>query len=371
MIRVTSRISPEIVAAVLSVAVVLAVVGVRPPTPTAPGPGGSATPVPAVRPTASEGLSPVVRSALETVVVINQRLAATGQNLELELVPANPGASEITVLLPRITAQITAVGQPVVVLVADPTTAGLGTDLVAAYGTLADLVRTALRESVQNGPAYVRAGRASAILIRKLEPLTARAQALLDGRLESSSPVPTGSATPGPTGSAPGTFQPSPSPTHRSAGPSPAEGGLIVNAGFETGLSPWVLQVAPPAAATLDQDRADPGAGSAAARVLIGTGTDVRSGISLVQTGVGLHAGQTYSVRLLVRAAEARDVRIRLAATNGDAYVARVFPVGTTWTTISFTFDVLVDDPAAELGIDLGRSPATTWIDAVAVISAG
>jgi hypothetical protein len=58
-------------------------------------------------------------------------------------------------------------------------------------------------------------------------------------------------------------------------------------------------------------------------------------------------------------------VRIRVAATNGDAYVARILPVATSWTTISFTFDVLVDDPGAVLGIDLGRSTATTWIDAV------
>jgi hypothetical protein len=369
MMRVTSRISPEIAAALLSAAVILAVVGVRPPNGAPPEP--LATTAPSLRPTASEQLSPLVRSALETVVVINLRLAASGVDLEQELARANPQAPRIAVLLPRIAAQVAAVGQPVEVLVADPSTAGLGSDLAKAYGSLGDLVRQALRESVQNRAAYLQAGEAGAILIRKLEPLTARAKALLAGRLESAKPVPTASASPAPTRSAPASSRPSPTPTTHSATPSSAEGGLVVNGGFEAGLSPWVLQVQSPAAATLDQDRTGPGAGAVAARVEIVTGADARSGISLVQSGVPLRAGQTYAVRLLVRAAEARDVRIRLAGTNGDAYIARIFPVGTTWTTISFTFDALVDDPAAEIGIDLGRSVATTWIDAVALTSGG
>jgi hypothetical protein len=370
MTRVTSRISPEIAAALLSAAVILAVVGVRPPNgTTTPGPLGT-TPPPSLRPTASELLSPLVRSALETVVVINQRLAATGADLEQELARANPDAAQIKVVLPQIAAQVAAVGQPVEVLVADPSTADLGADLAKAYGTLADLVRQALRESIQNRAAYLQAGEAGATLIKRLEPLTARAKALLAGRLESPTPLPTASATPAPTRSAPPSPAPSPSPT-RPPTPSSAAGGLVINGGFETGLSPWVLQVVAPAAATLDQDRTSPGAGTAAARVQIAAGADARSGISLVQAGVPLRAGQTYTVRLLVRAAEARDVRIRLAGTNGDAYVARIFPVGTTWTTIAFTFDALVDDPAAEIGIDLGRSVATTWIDAVTLTSGG
>ena len=369
MTRVISRISPEVVAALLSAAVILAVVGVRPPGGTPPEPPGSTAP--SLRPTASELLSPLVRSALETVVVVNQRLAATGVDLELELAREDPQASPIKVLLPRIAAQVAAVGQPVAVLIADPSTGGLGSDLAKAYAGLGDLVQQALRESVQNRAAYLEAGEAAAILVRKLESLTARAKALLAGRLESAKPAPTASTSSLPAGSTPPSSIPSPTPTRQSATPSSAEGGLVVNGGFEAGLSPWVLQVVSPAAATLDQDRAGPGAGAVAARVQIAAGADARSGISLVQTGVPLRAGQSYAVRLLVRAAEARDVRIRLAGTNGDAYVARIFPVGTTWTTLTFTFDALVDDPAAEIGVDLGRSVATTWIDAVALTSGG
>lgn len=365
MNRLVSRISPEIVAGALSLVVLVALVGVRAPSGTAAEPAASASPAPSVRPGASDPLGPLVRSALETVVVVNQRLAASGQDLDQELERATPRAPEIAVVLPRITAQVTGVAQPVAVLVAEPTTATLGSQLATIYGSLADLVRLAQRESVQNAPAYVKAGKSAAALIRELEPLTARARAILAGPPASPSPSGSAAASPAVTPSAPGSLGPGPSSAGSSPAPSATDGGLLVNAGFEDGIDPWVLEVVPPATATVAVDSSGAGAGTAAARVDITTGTDARSGVSLVQSGVGLRAGQTYTIRLLVRAAEARDVRIRVAATNGDAYVARILPVATSWTTISFTFDVLVDDPGAVLGIDLGRSTATTWIDAV------
>jgi hypothetical protein len=371
MTRLAARVSPEIVAAVLSVAVIALLVGVRVPGGRVPQPGPSATPRPSVAPSPSDRLSAAVRAALETVVLINGRLVDAGHDLEGEHARANPRAPEIAVVLPRIVTQTTAIGQQVTVLVADPLTASLGADLVTAYGTLADLIRTALRESVQNQAAYTQAAKTSVELIAKLKPLTVRAQAILRGALETATPPASPSVGPTPSGSGEGSPEPSPASAPPSAVPSAAEGGLIVNAGFEAGPAPWVLRVVSGAAAQLTIDKVGPGAGVAAARVDISTGTDARSGISLVQTAVPIRAGQTYLVRLMVRAAEGRDVGVRLSATNGDAYVARVLPVTTTWTTVSFTFDALADDPAAELGIDLGRSAATVWIDGVALSPVG
>lgn len=371
MTRLASRISPEIVAGLLSLIVLVAVIGVRSPAASTGTPGASGSPTASPQPTPSDALPPVVRSALETVIVVNGRLAASGQDLEGELGRPTPGAPEIAVLLPPITAQITGVAQAVTVLVADPATATLGSKLDTAYGTIVDLIRAAQRASVQNVAAYVKAGKDVAAQIRELAPLTARARAILAGTLESPSPAPTSSASSAPTGSPSGSGGPAPSRAGGSPTASPIEGGLIVDPGFEDGLGPWSLELVPPGAATLALDPADPGSGKSAARIDIATGTDARSGISLVQSGIGLRAGQTYTVRLLARAAQPRDLRIRLSATNGDAYVARIFPVGTTWGSISFTFDVLVDDSNAVLGIDLGRSTETTWLDAVALTPGG
>jgi hypothetical protein len=104
-----ARISPEIVAGLLSVIVIAALVAVRAPIGTAAGPDASASPSVAVRPTASDALPALVRSALETVVVVNTRLAASGQDLEQELARTDPRAPQIAVILPRITAQVTGV----------------------------------------------------------------------------------------------------------------------------------------------------------------------------------------------------------------------------------------------------------------------
>lgn len=369
MTRLAARLSPEIVAGLLSALVLIGLFGVRPPS-SSPGPAGpSATPRPSVEPSPSDGLPAVVRSALETVVVVNQRLAASGQELEAELALASPRAPEIAVVFPPMSAQITGVGQAVSVLVADPITATLGSRLDAIYGTITDLIRAAQRASVQNSDAYVKAAKAVDAQVADLAPLTARARAILAGKIES--PAPSPGASTEPPASGPPSSKPSASPSGPSPAPSAIEGGLIVNPGFEDGLSPWALEVVPPAVGSLAADPTDPGAGAASVRIDISTGTDSRSGISLVQSGIGLRAGQTYTVRLLARATEPRDLRVRLAATNGDAYVARILPVGPSWTSLSFSFDVLVDDSNAVLGIDLGRSTATTWIDAVGLSPGG
>jgi hypothetical protein len=370
--RLRAAVSPELVAALLSVLVVATVIGIRAPTGSAAQPDASASPSASARPTASDPLSALVRSALETVVVVNGRLAATSQDLAVAVGRAEPRGSEIAVILPRISAQVTGVTQPVSVLVADPLTASLGSALTAIYQPLTDAIRAAQRESVQNTAAYVKGGKSAVDLIQKLAPLTATARALLAGHLGSASPAPSAAVTPAPSRSA-SASSPSPPPSSppRSPSPTPPQGGLIVNPGFEDGVAPWALEVVAPAAATIAVDATDPGAGAASARVVISSDTGARSAISLTQSGIALRAGQTYTIRLVVRAATARDLRIRLAATNGDTYVARILPVTTAWATITFTYDSLVDDPAAVFGIDLGRSSATTWIDAVSLSAGG
>ena len=376
MNRLRDRTSPELVAAVLAVIVVLAFVGIRPPSGSAAPANPSTSPSASVRPTGSDPLSAVVRSALETVVVVNGRLAASAQELDVAVARTEPRGSEISVILPRISAQVTGVAQPVSVLLADPLTASLSSSLTAIYGPLTEAIRSAQRESVQNTAAYLKAGKTATALIGQLGPLTARARAILAGGFASAKPAPSATATPtvtatpavtaSPTGSLP-----PPSPTRGSPTPSPVQGGLILDPGFEDGLDPWALDLVPPAAGTLVLDRSDPGAETTSARIDITTDTGARSGISLTQSGIALRAGQTYTIRLLVRASASRDLRVRLAATNGDAYVARILPVTTAWASVSFPFNILVNDSSAVLSIDLGQSTATTWIDAVALTEGG
>jgi hypothetical protein len=144
-------------------------------------------------------------------------------------------------------------------------------------------------------------------------------------------------------------------------------GGLLANGDFEAGPSPWVLRTTPPAAASLAIDPSNPNTGTAAARVDITSGTEARSGISLVQTGLPVQAGFTYRIQLSLRASVARDVRIQLASATGEIYAARVFAATTAWAPVAFDVTVLVDDPAAVFGVDLGRSTASVWLDTMVI----
>jgi hypothetical protein len=106
---------------------------------------------------------------------------------------------------------------------------------------------------------------------------------------------------------------------------------------------------------------------SAAARVDISIGSPARSGISLISSPVALAQGATYVVELSLKSSEVREVRVRLIDGTGQNAAARVFPVGTAWSVITFEVTQLAADPAVRLGLDLGRSNATVWFDNVVI----
>jgi hypothetical protein len=82
-----------------------------------------------------------------------------------------------------------------------------------------------------------------------------------------------------------------------------------------------------------------------------------------------LDAGARYQVSISVRAASAREIRLRIASPDGASYLTRTVPVTTAWTIATFTFISPVTDPEASIEIDLGRSAVTTWIDSVSFMS--
>ena len=146
----------------------------------------------------------------------------------------------------------------------------------------------------------------------------------------------------------------------------------LVNGGFEEGVGqPWGLFLGQGAAATLSADPAKPGAGTTSARVDITAGSPAYSGISLRQAGLELEAGRLYTLSVAVRAASAREIRIRVASTTGASYLNRIAQVGTAWSTVSITFTAGVGDPNAVLELDLGRADAATVFDAVSLRSIG
>ncbi|MGP1675254.1 MAG: carbohydrate binding domain-containing protein, partial [Candidatus Limnocylindrales bacterium] len=121
----------------------------------------------------------------------------------------------------------------------------------------------------------------------------------------------------------------------------------------------------PEAAATLAADATAPAAGKTAARIDISLGSPAYAGISLTQPGLRMDAGAQYTVKIAVRAAAPRDIRVRIAGADGASYLTRLATATTTWTTQVFTFIAPVSDEAAVLQVDFGRSAATVWLDTI------
>ncbi|HKG18810.1 MAG TPA: carbohydrate binding domain-containing protein [Candidatus Limnocylindrales bacterium] len=363
--------SPESIASILVGLVAVAVMASQ----VVAGPGAIQRPPIAPDATASTlpvtTIPPIIRSSLATILVVNERLATRADELAQTAAVNRPVAEDIAAGLRGINTEMAVANEAADRLLTTDETAALGVDLVAFYDAVAARNAETLGTSIRNARAYVDGAKQVVEILGGLAALNERVQAALDDPVVAASASPTASPTPSPspTATPPPTAAP---PTVPPAGsPGAADGGLIANGGFESGLDGWQLIVVSPARATLT---GEPGAGvrqSAAARVDIAAGSDARTGIALTSTGMGLRQGAAYTVSLAVRSAEAREIRVRLAGGGDLTYVARVFTVGTSWTVLTFDVSQLVTDPAARLSIDLGRSAATVWFDDVSVREQG
>jgi hypothetical protein len=169
------------------------------------------------------------------------------------------------------------------------------------------------------------------------------------------------------------TARPTATPTPRASTASPSSPtavGHVKNPGFElAGPAPWALVVDVPAAATLTVDAtASPFEGLQSARIDISVPSDARTGISLRQAGIGISQSHRYVCRVALRAGADREVRVRVASASGETYGTRVVTIGPAWQLVEFEFGSFVEDPSAVFEVDLGRSAATTWVDAVQIM---
>ncbi len=371
---VRSYASPEGIASILVALVAIVflasqvVAGAGQPSTPRPSPSPSAGP------SASPTMDPVVRNALATALIVNQSLARRAEALDAAAAVAAPSAPDIAAILRSVNADITEGTEAADRMLLLDETADLGADLGAFYDTLLARTNETLGTTIRNVQAHVDGAVAVSALIGTLAPYNDRIVDALARRPGAGGTIPP--ATPSSSASPSGTAAPTPAPTPPpSPSPSPpgspsptgVPGNVVANGGFEDGLAGWRLQVAAGAQATAVQE---PGAGpdgSAAARVDIDVGSQARAGISLTASGLALSQGASYVIEVSVRAAEVREVRVRLTDGAGLTTSARVFPVGTSWTVISFEVSQLVSDPAVELGLDVGRSGATVWFDNVVV----
>jgi hypothetical protein len=384
-------VSPERMALVAAVIVVLGSLGVA----STLGASGGGTP----HPSSAQGSAPPTggvaaatahpfASTANLALQIHERLAEDRHVLELELAASDFDISAVVGTVRRLNATARLGSDVAEALQRIAGSRAVGTALVDFYGAVTKAADNVLGKSVSDLPEYRTAAKR---LLAALEPtaeLQQRLEALIDSvratpSVETAVATPSASipatTTPTPT-SAPATpAAPTATPTARpTTAPTPSGTvaptdppliGQLQNPGFEAAdPRPWALTLESPAFATMTVDStAVPFEGGRSARIDIAVPSDARTGITLRQAGIEIAQSHRYTCSVAVRAAADREVRIRVASSSGETYGTRLVTVGPTWMVVEFEFGSFLGDPAAVIDIDLGRSAATTWIDAAQI----
>jgi len=382
--RLSAIVSPEAIASILVAVIAVAFMANQVFAGPATTPGSEASPEPSssASESAQPTFPPLIRSSLSTLLVVNQRLAEHADTLAKTIAVRAPAADDIAAILRSINTETEIGNQAANWLLTMPDTVALGQALGAFYDTVTARNADTLGTSLGNVSAYIQGAKQVIKILVGLGPLNERIQAALEGAARTPSPS-IGPASPSPSAAPsetpPPTVRPSTSPAvglsaSPSIGPSapagsggPFDEGLVQNGGFEDSLTGWQLLVTQPASATATIDPSAGIGGTAAARIDIATASDSRTGVSFVNGPFGLGQGAHYTISVAVRAAETREIRIRVTGTGDVTYAPRVFTIGPTWTVVSFDLSQIVDDPGGGLALDLGRSAATVWFDNVSL----
>jgi hypothetical protein len=380
--RQSSIASPESMASILAGIVAVVLISTQVIASPAGSPSGSASPGPMSSAAPTATFPPLIRSSLAAILIVNDRLATRADELSQAIAVADPVAEDIAAILRGINTEMAVGNEAANRLLALRETAELGDALLAFYASVAAANAVTLGTSIRNLGAYVDGARRVIEILEGVGALNVRVQAVLDQAVSSPQPSPspvrpTPSPTPTPTPpppppptpppTAPPTAPPTvPPPATPPAGsPAPSDGGLIRNGNFEDELTSWRLLVTAPASASATLEPNGGIGGTAAARIDIAAGSEARTGISFVNGGIAVRQGASYTVSAAVRAAETREIRIRVIGAGDLTYAARIFTVTQNWTVVTFNLSQLSTDPAAELTLDLGRSGATVWFDDV------
>ena len=385
------RFGPEHVAAILSAVIVLGGLGVasaigasgsgsKPPSESQ----ASATPVPTPHPFLSRA-----NLALDMLT----RLAEHRDALESELARSGFDAAGVVTAVRRVNATVSANTSMAAALVQVSGSRDVGQALLEFYASVAKAADATLGISVSDEAGYRAAAER---LLATLEPIQAL-QEQLETLIASTRATPGPTTSQQPSASAPAatadptpldpTPPPTPEPTASPPPPTPAPSatprptasgsslpltGQVANPGFEEGVAnPWTLVLEAPWTATLSIDATAPAyEGTRSARIDLPAASMARSAISLRQGGIEVAQGRRYVCRLALRAASARDVRVRVASIAGATYGTRLVNVGPAWTLVEFEFGAFVEDPSAVIEIDFGRSAVTGWVDAVQIMDA-
>jgi hypothetical protein len=362
-----ARLSPELIAVVMLVIGVGALV-IPPFVPRfSIGAGPQSIPSPAAGLLTPQPESRFDTASIGLVIELNRLIGQSEAPLEAALAKRPLDSTEIRSELSRIVVNVRLGLDAAARLQSRAESRTVGKHVTSYYENLREIADGSFKAALANDLAHRRAAQRMIAALARRSAIDAELKALLALAKASPSPPPASQA-PTPTV---GTASASPPPSSGIPG-SGIPGDLIVNGGFEVGVAPWQLALHDPAAlARSSPDRAQLRVGRSSLRIEITSGSDSRAGIALEQHGLQIAGDSRYVVRLFARAEAGREIRVAVRNSAGTTYGGRVFAVTPTWTALELRFTALTSDPAGTLEVDLGRSTATVWLDAISVTPAG
>ena len=374
---IRGRLSPELVAlglvAILTAAIVLPSFM---PRLSFAGTTAQATPSPTPTPAPSRPEPRFDTASIKLLLEINRLIGQSEAPLRAALARNVPDTADIRSELSGIVLNVRVGLDATTQLRSRSDTRAIGKRVAAYYQNLRAIADRSFAAALANVPVHRRAAQDMVAALARRRDLDDELADLLARSEESPSPPPTESPdVSGPPGTAAPTIAPSvpatATPPAAASGPSAVPGDVIVNGGFEKGSSPWEVVLRDTAAlATGNVDPVQRRFGSASLRVDITTSSESRTGIAVVQPGLEIHSGR-YVVRLYARADAARQIRVAVGNSAGWTYAERLFDIGPGWSGLAFEFSAIAGDDYATLEVDVGRSSATVWLDAIVAAPAG
>jgi hypothetical protein len=145
---------------------------------------------------------------------------------------------------------------------------------------------------------------------------------------------------------------------------------MVQNGSFESGVSPWKVQVNSPAAASSTQDSTTAESGTYSEKVVVTTvGKDWY--VQLKQWGMAITAGHTYTVSFWAKASSSRtdDFVIQQQGSPYTIYTERPMSLTTSWQHITATVTPTASNNNVFIGFNVGQTVGTVWVDNVSVTS--
>jgi hypothetical protein len=147
----------------------------------------------------------------------------------------------------------------------------------------------------------------------------------------------------------------------------------IINGGYESGTSNWILELHAPANGIFSSDISNPYQGTYAAKVSITSSTGIDWNIQFKQSTLAVKKDFLYRITFAARSDSMRDISVSLTNDNSPwtVYGGKSFSITPLWNEYTFDVRASEDNPGnTRLSFSIGKTTGIFWFDDVSITKA-